>query len=204
MDSVPVWKLRGVTKPVFAGFEAGCISGSFAGAVSGHSRFRTGKENNMPIPAHICKFLDSQGIAYQAYTHSRAYTAQGIAQAQHLSGKKLAKVVIVIAEDRRLVMAVVSASCRVDLDKLGKLLNTNWIRLATEEEFKGAFPECELGAMPPLGNIYHVDVWMDDSLRAYPTISFNAGTHAETIQMSLADFERVVQPKVASFGVLLH
>jgi len=158
----------------------------------------------MPIPAHICKFLDSQGVAYQSSTHSRAYTAQGIAQAQHLSGKRLAKVVIVIADDSKLIMAVVPANCHVDLDKLGKLVNTSWIRLATEEEFKDAFPECELGAMPPFGNIYHVDVWIDESLRAYPTISFNAGTHAETIQMYLSDFERLVQPKTASFGVLLH
>jgi Ala-tRNA(Pro) deacylase len=158
----------------------------------------------MPIPTYICKFLDSQGVAYQSSAHSRAYTAQGIAQAQHLSGKKLAKVVMVIADNSSLVMAVVPANCRVDLDKLGKLLNTSWIRLATEEEFMDAFPECELGAMPPLGNIYHMDVWMDESLKAYPTISFNAGTHAETIQMFLVDFERLVHPRTASFGVLLH
>ena len=158
----------------------------------------------MPIPAHISKFLNSQGVAYQSSTHSRAYTAQGIAQAQHVSGKRLAKVVMVVADNNKLIMAVVPANCRVDLDKLGRLLNTNWIRLATEEEFKDTFPECELGAMPPLGNIYHLDVWIDDTLRDYPTISFNAGTHAETIQMSRIDFERLVQPKAASFAVLLH
>jgi Ala-tRNA(Pro) deacylase len=158
----------------------------------------------MPIPASICKFLDSQGITYESSTHSRSYTAQGTAQAQHVSGKRLAKVVIVIADNSKLIMAVVPANCRVDLDKLGKLLDTHLIRLATEEEFKDAFPECEVGAMPPLGNIYHLDVWMDESMRGQPTISFNAGTHAETIQMSLADFERLVQPRVASFGVLLH
>jgi Ala-tRNA(Pro) deacylase len=158
----------------------------------------------MPIPEHICKFLDSHGVAYQLYTHSRAYTAQGIAQAQHLSGKKLAKVVMIISDDGKMIMTVVPANCRVDMDKLGKLLSANSIRLATEEEFKDVFPECELGAMPPLGNIYHLDVWMDKSMRAHPTIVFNAGTHAETIQMLLADFERLVQPKAASFGVLLH
>jgi Ala-tRNA(Pro) deacylase len=158
----------------------------------------------MAIPAYICKFLDSQGVAYQLCTHSRAYTAQGIAQAQHLSGKRLAKVVMVVANDNKLVMAVVPASCRVDLDKLGRLLDTSWIRLATEEEFKDVFPECELGAMPPLGNIYNLDVWIDELLTGYPTIAFNAGTHAETIQMSLSDFERLVQPKAASFSVILH
>ena len=148
----------------------------------------------MPIPAHISQFLDSQHIPYQAYTHSRAYTAQGIAQAQHLSGKRLAKVVMVVANDNDMIMAVLPASHRVDLQRLSQVLKTNRIRLATEEEFKDVFPECELGAMPPLGNLYHLDVWMDETLRSLPTIAFNAGTHAEIIQMSFADFGRIVQP----------
>lgn len=158
----------------------------------------------MPIPSNICRFLDSQGVAYQLCTHSRAYTAQGTAQVQHMSGKRLAKVVIVVADNNRMVMAVVPASHRVDLDKMGRLLNTNWIRLAIEEEFKDVFPECELGAMPPLGNIYHLDVWIDEIFQNYPTISFNAGTHAETLQMSFADFERLVHPKEASISMLSH
>lgn len=158
----------------------------------------------MPIPSNICRFLDSQGVSYQLCTHSRAYTAQGIAQAQHVSGKRLAKVVIVVADNSRMVMVVVPANCRVDLDKIGRLLNTTWIRLAMEDEFRDVFPECEVGAMPPLGNIYHLDVWIDEIFRNYPTISFNAGTHAESIQMSFADFERLVHPKEASFSMLLH
>ena len=158
----------------------------------------------MPIPAHISKFLDSQHVTYQSHTHLRAYTAQGTAQAQHLSGKRLAKVVIVVVDNKKLIMAVVPASCRVDLERLGHLLDTSWIRLASEEEFKGAFPECELGAMPPLGNIYHLDVWVDAALKSCPTIAFNAGTHAEIIQMSFLDFEHMVHPQIASFGALLH
>jgi Ala-tRNA(Pro) deacylase len=158
----------------------------------------------MPNPDHICKFLESQGIEYRLFAHSRAYTAQGTAQAQHLSGKLLAKVVIVKVDNDKLIMAVVPANYRVDLDRLGRYLGTTRIRLATEDEFKNAFPDCELGAMPPLGNIYHLDVWIDEILRSYPTIFFNAGTHAETVQMSLRDFERLVQPKVGSFAFLLH
>jgi Ala-tRNA(Pro) deacylase len=158
----------------------------------------------MPIPAHICRFLNSHGVTYRSCPHSRAYTAQRTAQAQHLSGKRLAKVVMVLANGNKLIMAVVPANCRVDLDRLGKLLDAKRIRLASEKEFKEAFRECEVGAMPPLGNLYHIDVWVDETLRAYPTISFNAGTHAETIQMSLADFERLVQPRTACFAALLH
>jgi Ala-tRNA(Pro) deacylase len=158
----------------------------------------------MPIPQNISRYLDSQHVSYHSSRHSPAYTAQGIAQAQHLSGKKLAKVVMVIADNYKMMMAVVPANCRVDLDRLGQLMNTNKLRLANEAEFKDVFPDCELGAMPPLGNIYHLDVWVDDSLRLHYEICFNAGTHAETIQMSFADFARLVQPRTASFGVLLH
>ncbi len=157
----------------------------------------------MPIPAQICRFLDAQHIEYQSYRHSPAYTAQGLAQAQHVSGRKVAKVVMVKADDN-LLMAVVPASHRVDLERLGAILGTDRIRLATEEEFKDIFPDCELGAMPPLGNIYHMDVWVDEKLKTQPYISFNAGTHADAIQMTFADFEKLVQPKTGSFGMLLH
>jgi Ala-tRNA(Pro) deacylase len=173
-------------------------------AVIESSRLRTGKERNMPIPANISKFLDSQHITYQSFTHARSYTAQGTAQAQHLSGKRLAKVVIVVVDDKNLIMAVVPASCRVDLERLGLLLHTNRIRLASEDEFKDAFPDCELGAMPPLGNIYHLDVWVDETLKSCPTITFNAGTHSEIIRMSFSDFEQLVHPQIGSFGALLH
>jgi Ala-tRNA(Pro) deacylase len=157
----------------------------------------------MPIPTNISMYLDSQRVSYQSSRHSPAYTAQGIAQAQHFSGKKLAKVVMVVA-DKKLVMAVVPANCRVDLDRLGRLLNANAIKLAAEEQFKDVFPDCELGAMPPLGNIYHLDVWVDSALQLHHEICFNAGTHAETIQMAFSDFSRLVQPRTGFFGVLLH
>ena len=158
----------------------------------------------MPIPTRISEYLDSHHVSYQSFRHPPAYTAQGIAQAQHISGKKLAKVVMVVADDKKMIMIVVPANHRVDLNKLGRLLKTRWIRLATEYEFADYFPECELGAMPPLGNIYHLDVWVDERLGSLPKISFNAGTHAETIQMSFTDFERLVRPNVGSFAALLH
>jgi Ala-tRNA(Pro) deacylase len=158
----------------------------------------------MPIPEHISKYLNAQHVDYETHAHSRAYTAQGTAQAEHLSGKRLAKVVIIEMEDKKQIMAVVSASCRVDLDKLGQLIGTKSLHVAKEEEFKGDFPECELGAMPPLGNIYHMDVWVDETLKMYPTIAFNAGTHAETIHMFFSDFEQLVHPRIASFAAMMH
>jgi Ala-tRNA(Pro) deacylase len=157
----------------------------------------------MSIPKHISEFLDSQGVWYQHFTHSLAYTAQGIAHAQHISGKHLAKVVMVMA-DGSLIMAVVPGNHRVDLLRLGEILNADSIRLAAEDEFKDIFPDCDLGAMPPLGNLYKLDVWMDASLKSHPHILFNAGTHSETILMSIADFDRMVQPKIGAFSVLMH
>lgn len=158
----------------------------------------------MSIPTRISEYLDSHHVFYQSFRHPPAYTAQGIAQAQHISGKKMAKVVMVVSDDKKMIMAVVPASHRIDLEKLGRLLKIRSLRLATEKEFADYFPECELGAMPPLGNLYHLDVWVDEKLGSLSKISFNAGTHAETIQMSFSDFERLVRPRTGSFAALLH
>jgi Ala-tRNA(Pro) deacylase len=157
----------------------------------------------MSIPKHISEFLDSQHILYQHCIHSPAYTAQGIAHTEHISGKEIAKVVMVTADDN-MVMTVLPGSHRIDLDLLKRLLNAGAIRLATESEFRGLFPDCELGAMPPFGNLYHLDVWVDESLKAHTNIVFNAGTHSETIQMSFSDFERLVHPNKGIFSVLMH
>jgi Ala-tRNA(Pro) deacylase len=106
--------------------------------------------------------------------------------------------------DDRMVMTVLPGSHRVNLDRLAEILKAKSVRLATEEEFRGLFPDCELGAMPPFGNLYNLDVWVDETLHIHPTIVFNAGSHIETIQMSYGDFERLVRPGIANFGELRH
>jgi Ala-tRNA(Pro) deacylase len=171
--------------------------------ISIRSSVESRKGDTMSIPKHVSEFLDSHHIWYQYCTHSPAYTAQGIAHAQHISGKEVAKVVMVMA-DNSLIMTVLPGSHRIDLDSLKHLLNAKAIRLAGESEFRDLFPDCELGAMPPFGNLYHLDVWMDEALKPHPNIVFNAGTHAETIQMSYSDFERLVHPSMGSFSVLMH
>jgi Ala-tRNA(Pro) deacylase len=157
----------------------------------------------MSIPRHIKEFLDSKHVPYRHCIHSLAYTAQETAHAQHVSGKELAKAVMVMA-DKRLIMTVLPASHRLDLEQLKKCLGADTLRLAVEKEFEGVFPGCELGAMPPLGNLYHVDVWADVSLKDHPEIVFNAGSHTDTIQMSYADFEDLVHPHRADFAALAH
>ena len=157
----------------------------------------------MSIPTKIREFLDLHKIAYQFCTHSPAYTAQGLAHVQHVSGKELAKVVMVVVKGRML-MTVLPGSHRVEIEQLDRLLNTQNSRLATEEEFKDLFPDCEVGAMPPFGNLYNLEVWADSELEKHPTITFNAGTHVETIKMNYADFHRLVAPRTGSFSALRH
>ena len=118
-------------------------------------------------------------------------------------GKEVAKVVMVVA-DGRMLMAVLPASHRVNFDLLKTAVGAHELRLANEDEFKDIFPGCELGAMPPLGNLYDLPVYIDDSLQSRPSIVFNAGTHVETIQMGFADFCRTVSPRTAGFAELHH
>jgi len=143
------------------------------------------------------EFLDSNKVKYLVISHSIAYTAQGIAALVHLSGKKLAKTVIVKI-DGVLAMAVVPASMHVDLDLLRALTGANMVELATEREFKDAFPDCETGAMPPFGNLYDIPVYADENLAEHEEITFNAGTHRELVRMAWDDMARLVEPQLAN------
>jgi len=144
-------------------------------------------------------FLDAQGVKYVAISHSKAYTAQGIAAIAHISGRELAKTVIVKL-DGDLAMAVLPASFQVDLAELKKQTGVRTAELATEREFKQHFPDCETGAMPPFGNLYGIPVYVDETLPEDREIAFNAGSHYELIKLSYADFERLVKPEVMNFA----
>ena len=148
----------------------------------------------MPL-SKLREFLDRNQIQYLVISHSVAYTAQGIAALTHIKGKELAKTVMVMV-DGRLAMAVVPASVRVDLHKLKKYLGADTVELATEQEFRDRFPDCETGSMPPFCNLYGMDVFADDSLAEDKEISFNAGTHRELVRMRFDDFERLAKPMV--------
>jgi Ala-tRNA(Pro) deacylase len=148
----------------------------------------------MPL-SKLREFLDSRHIKYLVISHSLAYTAQGIAALTHFSGKQLAKTVIVKI-DGILTMAVVPAPAHVDLDQLRVLSGARTVELATESEFKDAFPDCETGAMPPFGNLYNMNVYVDAGLAEYEEITFNAGTHRELVRMTWVDMARLVNPIV--------
>jgi Ala-tRNA(Pro) deacylase len=149
------------------------------------------------MPATKLKeFLDGQRVKYVVIRHSPAFTAQEIAASAHVRGRELAKTVIVRMADK-LAMAVLPASGKVDVTRLSEASGVADVRIATEEDFRGAFPECEVGAMPPFGNLYGMDVYVDERLSEDAEIAFNGGTHSELIRLAYKDFARLVQPKVA-------
>src|ERR1039457_5771052 len=153
-----------------------------------------GREVSVPL-SMLREFLDRNRIQYMVISHSVAYTAQGIAALTHTPGKELAKTVMVMV-DGRLAMAVVPASFRVDLYRLKKYLGSDTVELASEFEFRGRFPDCETGYMSPFGNLYGMDVFVDQALTEDKEIAFNAGSHRELMRMRFADFCDLVKPAV--------
>jgi len=152
------------------------------------------------MPAKKLKeFLDGKGVKYVTISHSPAYTAQEIAASAHIPGKELAKTVMVRI-DGEMAMAVLPASCAVDFDLLKEVASATKVELAREEEFRGLFAECEVGAMPPFGNLYGMDVYVEQSLAEDAQIAFNAGSHKELVRLAYEDFEKLVGPKVAEFA----
>jgi Ala-tRNA(Pro) deacylase len=162
--------------------------------------FNVQGERSTPIsiPTRLKSLLDENQIPYSVMTHTTAYTAQGAAAVMQISGKELAKTVVLwVGEEMSL--AVLPAPNHVRLDKLADELGKS-VRLATEQEFSDRFPDCELGAMPPFGSLYNLPVYVDESLAADEAIVFNAGTHRDAIRMRFDDFVRMTKPKVCSFA----
>jgi len=143
----------------------------------------------------VKEFLKTSGISYETSKHVPAFTAQGMAAVEHEPGRYVAKPVVVKADDRYL-MCVVPAPSHVDLAQLKSQLTAESVELATESEIADLFPGCELGAEPPFGNLFELPTLMDKSLEADDHILFQAGTHEEAIRMSMADYRRLVEPKV--------
>jgi len=156
----------------------------------------------MPL-SQLKEFLDENRVKYVVISHSVAYTAAGIAALTHIPGKELAKTVIVKI-DGALAMAVVSASQHVDLAGLQAATGASTVTLATEDEFKTRFPGCEVGAMPPFGNLYGMTVFADENLAHDKDIAFNAGSHRELMRIAWEDFSRLVQPKLMRVAAGKH
>lgn len=150
----------------------------------------------MDCKARLEKHLRENAVPFELRHHPPAFTAQRVAESEHISGRMVAKVVMVLA-DGKMIMLVLPADLRVNLTLAANALSVAEVRLAHEDEFQAAFPDCDVGAMPPFGNLYGLDTFIDEKLALDETIAFNAGTHEDSVHMKYADFERLVKPAVA-------
>ena len=149
----------------------------------------------MPIIKKLRELFDGAEITYEVYNHPLAYTAQEIAQRQHVSGDLMAKVVM-LKIDGNLVMSVITGSQKIHPPTVRENLGAHEVRLATEDEFISRFPDCEIGAMPPFGNLFGLAVYVDPAVTKDDSIYFNAGNHVQTVRLRYKDFERLVEPRV--------
>jgi len=152
----------------------------------------------MSVSQKLKDFLDQNEIKYNMISHSKAYTAQELAHKVHISGLEIAKVVIV-KTDGQFAMAVMPAPHHIDFDRFKEATGIKSVELATEKEFKNLFPDCEVGAMPPFGNLYGLPVYVAKPLEEDEYIVFNAGSHTEAIRMEYREFERLVKPIVIEY-----
>ena len=148
---------------------------------------------------NLQSYLDEMGVHYRASKHEDAFTAQDLAAAEHIPGRKVIKPVVVRA-DGEFVMCALPASYKIDLGELRQQLQCEEVQLADENALQEIFGDCELGAAPPIGRLYGIPTLMDESLFADDRVTFQAGTHSDAVTMTLADYRRVAQPEVAYFG----
>ncbi|HEX5607545.1 MAG TPA: YbaK/EbsC family protein [Candidatus Binatia bacterium] len=151
----------------------------------------------MPILKRLKEVLDNSKIPYEVYNHALAYTAQEIAAKQHFSGNEMAKVVMLEVDDE-LVMGVIAGNHKINPETVRASLGAGRVRMATEDEFISRFPECEIGAMPPFGNLFGLKVFVDPALAKDEYIYFNAGNHVQTVRLRYKDFTALVNPRIVA------
>jgi Ala-tRNA(Pro) deacylase len=151
----------------------------------------------MSIVKRLKEYLEENQVPYTHCTHRLAYTAQEIAAAQHVPGREMAKTVV-LKVDQNFALLILPAVRKIDLKALKDELHYKHIDLATEKEFSSLFPDSDVGAMIPFGNLYKLPVYVDRSLAAEEEIFFNAGTHIDTIRMKYQDFSRLVRPQLVT------
>lgn len=156
----------------------------------------------LKIPKQLIDCLKENKVDYEILHHPEAVTAQRIAQAEHVKGRRHAKIVMVKSGEQHL-MTVLPADHQIDLKKLKKAVGKA-VSLDTEQEFKPLFPDCAVGAMPPFGNLYGVPTYVDKSLSQEEYIVFEAGTHTDAIKLSYRDYEKIAKPRVEDFAIKIQ
>jgi len=154
----------------------------------------------MTCRKRLDKLFRQEKVKFTVTKHAEAYSAQRVASLLHIPGRQVAKVVMVKADDQ-LIMLVLPAPFRLDMDKVRDVLKARQVRLAREEEFANLFSDCDVGAMPPYGNLYGLAVYVDRDLTTQGQIAFPAGSHLEIIQLAYGDYERTAAPIVAALSM---
>ena len=147
----------------------------------------------------VQEFLKDRGVEFELVRHEQAFSAQQVAAVEHVTGHMFAKTVIAKGGGKT-CMLVLPASRHVDFQAAGKLAGAD-LEMATEEEMKAIFPDCEIGAEPPFGSQYGLETYVDESLEGMDEIVVRAGTHDRTIRMRYADYVRLEGPTVGAFAV---
>jgi Ala-tRNA(Pro) deacylase len=153
----------------------------------------------MATPMWIREMLTRRGVDFEETHHPLTFTAQDVAQLEHFSGHRVAKVVVIMADDKP-VELILPASRRVDFDRVRLVLGAGKVRLASEDEMTAYFADCEVGAVPPLRHWENVPVLMDPTLQVQGDILFQAGTHQDAVRLNFQEWYELVQPQVASFS----
>jgi len=155
----------------------------------------------MAMTERVKRLLDAEGVHHETLPHQEAFTAQEVAEASHVSGRRVAKVLIAKEHEGRYLMVVLPAPCRVDLLALRDAAGTRRLSLASEGELVGLFPDCEMGAAPPFGNLYNMPVYVDACFPRAGDFFFPAGNHHEIVGIPYQDFERLAHPVVGEFCI---
>jgi Ala-tRNA(Pro) deacylase len=152
------------------------------------------------ISTKVKAYLDSAGVPYTRHAHRPVYTSQEVAQSVHVPGREMVKSVVLKADEALLVLAVLSSNNTVNLDVLRGEMGCSVLRLASEPEFRDAFPTCESGAVPLFGSLFGIPTYCDAGLSQNREIEFIAGTYDETIRMKFDDYQRLENPRMANFA----
>ncbi|MDP4174490.1 MAG: YbaK/EbsC family protein [Bacteroidota bacterium] len=147
---------------------------------------------------NVKDYLQKRDVRFKDIFHPVSFSAQETAARAHVKGREFAKTVLIFV-DNKMVMTVLPASHFIDFDKLKTTLKAVKVGLASESEFKSRFPGCEVGAMPPFGNLFNMEVYMSESLLVNRDVTFNAGSHTEAITISIGEFVRIINPKILDF-----
>jgi Ala-tRNA(Pro) deacylase len=155
----------------------------------------------MAIPQRIRDYLESQDVPYEELHHSQAFSAQEMAHSLHVSGKICVKAVVAEG-DHELVLIVVPATHRLKVEEFKSAMKAHQVEMLVESELVRLFPDCDLGAVPPFGNLYGIEVWVDRAVASTEKIVFCAGTHEDCIRMRYSDFAKLARPFVGHFSEL--